>query len=197
MSADQSGALKTAVWFEARASTRRILRPKAPPTPFSSVARTLARAFASSIATPHSTSLGVKAVFAASDFSALGSIPCLAPTRNSDGALTPLKPYPVVASEEAQHVGDIVAMIVAESAFAARDGAETLEIDWEPLPAVVDSRTAIEPGAVQVSFGAPGNIAFDADIGDKAETDAVFARRSPQLKTSGRDRPSSATRSRS
>jgi aerobic carbon-monoxide dehydrogenase large subunit len=119
---------------------------------------------------------GVKAVLTGSDFSSLGPIPCLAPTRNSDGALTPLKPYPVMASAEAHHVGDIVAMVIADSAFAARDGAEALGIDWESLPPVVDSLAAIEPGAAQLFSGAPGNVAFDAHIGDKAETDAVFAR---------------------
>ncbi len=119
---------------------------------------------------------GVKAVFTASDFSALGPIPCLAPTRNSDGALTPLKPYPVMAGAEAHHVGDIVAMVVAETAYAARDGAEALAIDWESLAPVVDSLAAIEPGAAQLFSGAPGNVAFDAHIGDKAQTDAAFAR---------------------
>ena len=120
--------------------------------------------------------VGVKAVLTASDFSALGSIPCLAPVPNSGGELTPLKAYPVMADGETHHVGDIVAMVVAESPFAARDGAETLGIDWESLPAVIDSLAAVEPGAVQVYSGAPGNIAFDTHIGDKAETDAVFAK---------------------
>ena len=82
---------------------------------------------------------GVKAVLAASDVSSLGPIPCLAPTRNSNGKLTPLKPYPVMADGEAQHVGDIVAMVVAETALAARDGAEALAIDWESLSPVVDT----------------------------------------------------------
>jgi aerobic carbon-monoxide dehydrogenase large subunit len=118
---------------------------------------------------------GVKAAYIASDFSALGGLPCLEPVRNSDGSLTPLKPNPVMAERDADHVGDIVAMIVAESEVTARDGAEALAIDWEALPAVADVREALGPGAAQVFAGAPGNIAFDAHLGDKVQTDAVFA----------------------
>jgi len=125
---------------------------------------------------------GVNAIYLASDFSNLGDLPCLAPTKNSDGRQTPLKPYPVMAGDEAHHVGDIVAMIVADSAFAARDGAEALAIDWESLSAVADTRTALRPGAVEVFAGAPGNVAFDAHIGDKAKTDEVFARAAHAVK---------------
>ena len=105
----------------------------------------------------------------------LATFPAWAPVKNSDGTQTPLKPYPVMAKDEAHHVGDIVAMIVANSIIAAKDGAEALAIDWESLPAVADTREALRPGAVQVFAGAPGNVAFDAHIGDKARTDAIFA----------------------
>ena len=61
---------------------------------------------------------GVHGVFVASDFSALGELPCLAKVPNSDGSMTPAKPYPVMADEEAHHVGDIVAMAVADTLMA-------------------------------------------------------------------------------
>ena len=64
---------------------------------------------------------GVRAVYVASDFANLGDMPCLAPVANSDGSNTPLKPYPVMASDEAHHVGDIIAMVVADTALEARD----------------------------------------------------------------------------
>ena len=118
---------------------------------------------------------GVKAVLVASDVSHLGDLPCLARVKNSDGTQTPLKPYPVMAKDEAHHVGDIVAMIVANSIIAAKDGAEALAIDWESLPAVADTREALRPGAVQVFVGAPGNVVFDAHIGDKARADTISA----------------------
>ena len=68
-----------------------------------------------------------------------------------------------------------MAMVVADSTFAARDGAEALAIEWDALPAVADAVAALEPGAVQVFAGAPGNVAYDAHIGDKAKTDEAFA----------------------
>ena len=125
---------------------------------------------------PAEASPGVRAVYAAGDFAALGDLPCVASVRNSDGTLTPLNLRPVIARGEARHVGDVVAMVVADTALAARDGAEALAIDWEPLPAVANAREAIEPGAVQVFSSAPGNVAFDAHIGDKARVEAAFAR---------------------
>ena len=118
---------------------------------------------------------GVQAVYLASDFIDLGDLPCLASVPNADGSKTPLKPYPVMAGDEAHHVGDIVAMIVGRSELAARDGAERLAIDWEPLPAVVDTLDALRPDAPQVFAGAPGNVAFDAHIGDRAKTGEAFA----------------------
>jgi carbon-monoxide dehydrogenase large subunit len=119
---------------------------------------------------------GVKGVYIVADFAALGLIPCLAPVKNFDGALTPTKPYPVMALEEVFHVGDIVAMVVAETLEAARDGAEAVAVDYEPLPAVIDSRAAILPGAPMLFAGAPGNVAYDTHIGDKASADAAFAK---------------------
>ena len=64
---------------------------------------------------------GVRAVFVASDFADLGALPCVAPVSNSDGSNTPLKPYPVMAANEVHHVGDIVAMAVADTTSQARD----------------------------------------------------------------------------
>lgn len=118
---------------------------------------------------------GVEAVYLASDFADLGDLPCLGSVANADGSKTPLKPYPVMAADEAHHVGDIVAMIVAQSELAAKDGAERLPIDWAPLPAVVDALDALRPESVEVFSGAPGNVAFDAHIGDRAKTDEAFA----------------------
>ena len=118
---------------------------------------------------------GVRAVYAAKDFADLGGLPCLAPVKNSNGSQTPLKPYPVIADAEVQHVGDIVAMVVAASAAEARDAAEAVPVAWEALEAVVDMEAAVERGAPLVFAEAPGNVAYDTHVGDKAKTDAVFA----------------------
>jgi aerobic carbon-monoxide dehydrogenase large subunit len=125
---------------------------------------------------------GVRGVFVASDFSNLGPLPCLAPIPNSDKSKTPLKPYPVMAENEADHVGDIVAMVVADTAHEARDAAELIGVAWEELPAAVDMEGAIRPGAPQVFAGAPGNVAYDNHIGDKKKTDAAFARAAHAVK---------------
>ena len=118
---------------------------------------------------------GVRAVYVVSDFADLGDLPCLAPVPNANGSKTPLKPYPVMAADEAHHVGDIVAMVVADTALEARDAAELIGVTWEELPASVDMEEAIRPGAPLVFAGAPGNIAYDNHIGNKKETDAAFA----------------------
>ena len=129
---------------------------------------------------------GVRAVYIAEDFAGFGGLPCLAPVENSDGSQTPLKPYPVMADGEVDHVGDIVAMVVAETVGVASDAAEALAVDWEILPPVVDMEEAVRPGAPLVFDGAPGNIAYDAHIGDKDKTDAVFAKRAAQGDPQGR-----------
>ena len=118
---------------------------------------------------------GVRAVYVASDFVNLGDLPCLAPVANSDGSNTPLKPYPVMAVDETHHVGDIFAMVVAGTALQARDAAELISVTWDGLPAVTDMEEALRPGAPLVFAGAPSNVAYDAHIGDKQETDKVFA----------------------
>jgi aerobic carbon-monoxide dehydrogenase large subunit len=118
---------------------------------------------------------GVRAVYVASDFVNLGDLPCLAPVANSDGSNTPLKPYPVMAVDETHHVGDIFAMVVAGTALQARDAAELISVTWDGLAAITDMEEALRPGAPLVFAGAPSNVAYDAHIGDKQETEKVFA----------------------
>jgi carbon-monoxide dehydrogenase large subunit len=117
---------------------------------------------------------GVRGVFVASDFSDLVNLPCLGVVKNSDKSLTPLKPFPVVSASEVDHVGDIVAMVVADNAAQARDAAEAIGITWDELPAVTDLEAAIKPDALSVFKGAPSNIAYDTFIGDKGKSDTIF-----------------------
>jgi aerobic carbon-monoxide dehydrogenase large subunit len=118
---------------------------------------------------------GVRAVYVASDFAELGALPCLATVDNADGSTTPLKPYPVMASDEAHHVGDMIAMVVADTTVQARDAAELISVTWEVLPVVTNMEEAVRPGASLVFADAPGNVAYDTHIGDKQETDKAFA----------------------
>ncbi|MBV8473586.1 MAG: xanthine dehydrogenase family protein molybdopterin-binding subunit, partial [Hyphomicrobiales bacterium] len=118
---------------------------------------------------------GVRGVYVAADFAALGCLPCLATVNNSDGSLTPLKPYPVMAANEVAHVGDIVAMVVAETQLQALDAVEQIAVAWDERPAIVALEEAVRLEAPQVFADAPGNVAYDTHIGDKAATDAAFA----------------------
>ncbi len=118
---------------------------------------------------------GVKLVLTAADLGHLGGIPCLAPLENTDGSAMALPPYPVLATGIVRHVGDGIAMIVAETLDQAREAAEALSVSYEPSPAVAEVTAAIGKGAPQVWPDIAGNIAYDRELGDKAATDAAFA----------------------
>jgi carbon-monoxide dehydrogenase large subunit len=84
---------------------------------------------------------------------------------------------PVLNAERVRHVGDRVAFVVAETLSEARDAAELVEVDYEPLPVVVDLEAAAKEGAPKVWDDNPnGNVAFRLMFGNKDATDAAFAR---------------------
>ena len=85
-------------------------------------------------------------------------------------------PQPLIAGDTARFSGEIVAMAVAETEAAARDAVERIDIDYEPLAACADSAEAATPDAPALWPQAPGNCAFTIRLGDRAETDAAFAR---------------------
>jgi carbon-monoxide dehydrogenase large subunit len=113
---------------------------------------------------------GVLAVWTGADLAAdgIGTIPCLSPLQNRDGSQAVMPPYPALVTDRARHVGDGVAMVVADSLAAARDAAERVAVDYEPLPASVETARALDPGAPQVWDAAPQNLCFDWEIGDSA-----------------------------
>jgi carbon-monoxide dehydrogenase large subunit len=82
---------------------------------------------------------------------------------------------PILVSDRVRCVGDRVAMVVAESLEQARDAAELLVIDYEPLPAVAGIEDAIKPGAPSVWEECPGNVSFTLANGDEKATAAAFA----------------------
>jgi carbon-monoxide dehydrogenase large subunit len=88
-----------------------------------------------------------------------------------------LKPsnHHAIAIEKVHYSGEAVAVIVAESPYAARDAAELVVVDYEPLPAVVDAEQALAPGAPIVRNEGTDNVCFRWQIGDAARTDAAFA----------------------
>src|SRR5712671_3058157 len=120
---------------------------------------------------------GVLAVFTGEDLArdGIGPIPCLSAVTNRDGSPSVLPPHPAIARGRVRHVGDTVAMVVADSAGAARDAAELITVDYEPLPASVETTHALDPGQPQVWEEAPGNLCFDWEVGDRAAVERVLA----------------------
>ena len=83
--------------------------------------------------------------------------------------------HPILATDTVRYVGDGVAVVVAEDPYTARDAAELVEVEYEPLPAVTDPKKTTEEGAPQIFEEAPKNVAFDWELGDKEKTAAAFA----------------------
>jgi len=121
---------------------------------------------------------GVRAVYTAADLNAagIGGLPCAAPVQNRDGSAMAAPPHPVLADGAVRHVGDPVAFVVAETPQQARDAADAISVDYDVLPSTTDLASAMDSDVAQVWSEAPGNIAFDWEIGDKAATDAQFAK---------------------
>ncbi len=121
---------------------------------------------------------GVLAVVTGADMRAagLGDVPCVIPLKNKDGSPRSETPRLALAEGVVRHVGDPVAFIVAETPQQARDAAEAVVVEYDMLPAVTDLAVAHEPGQPEIWASAPGNICFDWEAGDKAKTDAAFAR---------------------
>ncbi|HUC71315.1 MAG TPA: xanthine dehydrogenase family protein molybdopterin-binding subunit, partial [Stellaceae bacterium] len=123
------------------------------------------------------TAPGVLAVLTGEDLRrrGLGTLTPGVPRRRSNGSAAFVCPQPLLALERVRYVGDPVAFVVADSLNAAKDAAELVEIDYEPLPAVVTAAAALAPGAPPVWDENPGNEAFFHEIGDRAAVDAAFA----------------------
>ncbi len=124
--------------------------------------------------------LGVLAVFTGEDLKKNGVNPIPV------GWLLPdikIGPHYPLAIEETRYTGDGVAAVIATDRYTAKDALELIDVDYEPLPVVVDAEKATQPGAPQVHPEAPNNIAFYWKIGggdaDKAlqEADGVIKQR--------------------
>ncbi len=118
---------------------------------------------------------GVAAIITAEDTRALGHNPSVTEIKDQAGRRHIEPPRLPIAPGRVRHVGEIVAMVVAETLAQARDAAEAIIVEYDPLPAVVRGDDALLPGAPLVHDEAPGNLVCDWHKGDASAVDAAFA----------------------
>jgi len=122
---------------------------------------------------------GVVAVYTGADMTGVNSLPCgwdLRKEKKIPGVVQDLAmvPHMPLSSDAARHVGDPVAVVIAETQSAATDAAEKVVVDWDVQKSVTDTQRATTAGAPQVHAGAPGNVAFKWELGDAAATEAAI-----------------------
>jgi len=118
---------------------------------------------------------GVLAVYTGADMQ-IGGLPCGWLIHSKDGSPMAEPPHPVLAQGKVRHVGDPVAVVVAETRAQAKDAAELISVDYKVLPAVVSAEDGLKSGAPQLHEQAKGNLCYDWHLGDKAAVDAAFAK---------------------
>jgi aerobic carbon-monoxide dehydrogenase large subunit len=118
---------------------------------------------------------GVLAVFTGKDLAGIGGLPCGWLITSTDGSPMKEPKHAVLAEDKVRYVGDQLALVVAESNALAKAAAALIEVDYEVLPAVVDTATAATT-RTSVHSVAPDNVCYTWAIGDKAAVDAAFAK---------------------
>ena len=105
----------------------------------------------------------------------IGDIICGWMIHSKDGSPMNMGANPALAIDTVRHVGQAVAVVIAETKTQAREAAEAVSVDWQELPAVVRADAALAPGAPQIHENAPNNLIYDWEIGDAAAADAAIA----------------------
>ena len=117
---------------------------------------------------------GVLAVIVGADIP-YNPLPMAWPAGGASGIQNNVNVPRVLATDSVKWTGEGVAAVVAETPAQAQDALELIQVDWEPLPAVVDTEGATRPGAPQLHENAPNNVVFEWTVGDKDGTDGAFA----------------------
>jgi len=118
---------------------------------------------------------GVLGIYTAADLAGYGTLKCIVPFKNRDGSEMKKPPRHALATDKVRYVGDPVAIVVAETLLQAKDAAEVVELDVEPLDAVTNPEEAAQPGAPVLYDEAPDNVALDYHYGDSEKVKAAFA----------------------
>jgi carbon-monoxide dehydrogenase large subunit len=117
---------------------------------------------------------GVLGVYTATDLKGYGPLKCVVPFNNRDGSPMKKPLREALAVGKVRFVGDPVAFVVAETVNAAKDAAEAVVVDIEPLPAVTTPEESAQTGAPQIYDDVPGNVALDYHYGDAEAVKAAF-----------------------
>ncbi len=117
---------------------------------------------------------GVLGIFTGKDLTGIGGLPCGWLIHSTDGSPMKEPKHPVLAQDKVRYVGDQIALVVAETLPQARAAAALIEVDFDVLPAVVDTASAAR-SKTAVHDDAPDNVCFTWAIGDTAAVDAAFA----------------------
>jgi carbon-monoxide dehydrogenase large subunit len=115
---------------------------------------------------------GVRLVLTAQDIKELGPLPTPGVLPDVD---IKVPHYPILAVDTVKHVGDAIAFVVGDTLNAAKDGAEAITVDWQPLPHIIGAVAALKSGAPPVWADQPGNLAFETSVGDAGATKQAFA----------------------
>jgi carbon-monoxide dehydrogenase large subunit len=120
---------------------------------------------------------GVLAVLTGAELAAdkIGNLICGWMIHSKDGSPMKMAAHPAIASGKACHVGDPVAVVIAETLAQAKDAAEKVNVDYEVLPAVADPAKAQGAGAPQIHEIAPNNTIYQWHLGDPQAIEAAFA----------------------
>ena len=129
---------------------------------------------------------GVLLVLTAKDLAHLGTFPNRIRRNGADGKPMYEPPKHVLAVEQVRHVGEAVAVVVAETAMQARDAAEAIEVDYDVLPAVPTIEAAIAPGAAAVWPERPDNVAFVWSAGNREATERALGGAAHRVRLSTR-----------
>ena len=119
---------------------------------------------------------GVRLILTGEDVAHLGDVPCKGLIKTISGDPVVPLPVPVLPRDTVRHVGEAVAFVVADTLNQARDAAEAIAIEWDGLPAVTGIEAALAEGAPLVWDERPGNVAFEAEQGDRDKTEKAFAK---------------------
>ncbi len=118
---------------------------------------------------------GVVAIYTGKDVEAINGVPCGWQVNFKNGDTMKEPKHPLLVADKVRHVGDQVAMVIAQTREQAKDASQMVMVDYEELPVVINAAEAVKPGAPIVHDDAPNNICYDWELGNsKAEVDQAM-----------------------